>query len=45
MIKRAWHFYCVNGKGGVIIMPEPVSAEEALIECRLSLGVKVMKVY
>jgi len=35
----------VNGKGGAMILPEPVSAEEALIECSLSLGVKVMKVY
>ena len=45
MLKRAWHFYCVNGKGGVMIMAEPVGAEEALSECRLSLGVKVIKVY
>jgi hypothetical protein len=45
MNKRAWHFYCVNGKGGVMIMHEPVGAEEALRECRLSLGPKVMRVY
>ncbi len=45
MIKRAWHFYCINGKGGTMIALEPIGAEEALIECRLSLGVKVMRVY
>jgi len=45
MQKRYWHFYCVNGKMGVMILPEPVGAEEALRECRLSLGLKVMKVY
>lgn len=44
-LRRAWPFYCVNGKGGVMIMPEPVSQEEALKECRLSLWPKVMRVY
>jgi len=43
--KRAWHFYCVNGQIGVVIMPDEVDANTALIECRLSLGAKVMKVY
>lgn len=44
-LKRAWHFYCINGKGGTMIALEPIGAEEALIECRLSLGPKVMRVY
>ena len=44
-MKRAWHFYCVNGKGGAMILPHEVDAETALYECRLSLGVKVMRVY
>lgn len=44
-IKTAWHFYCVNGKQGTMVMPYACDAEEALKECRLSLGVKVMRVY
>jgi len=45
MLKQYWGFYCVNGKSGSMILPYPVSAEEALKECRLSLGPKVMRVY
>lgn len=44
-LKTAWQFYCVNGACGTMVMPYACGAEEALIECRLSLGVKVMKVY
>ena len=44
-IKRAWHFYCVNGKGGTMIAIDPIDSIEALKECRLSLGAKVMRVY
>ena len=44
-MKTAWQFYCVNGACGTMVMPYPCNAEEALKECRLSLGVKVMRVY
>ncbi len=44
-IKVAWHFYCVNGKSGTMVMPCACDAVEALKECRLSLGVKVVRVY
>lgn len=44
-LKRYWHFYCVNGQQGSMILLDPVCAEEALKECRLSLGAKVMRVY
>jgi hypothetical protein len=44
-IKVAWHFYCVNGKSGTMVMPYACDAAEALKECRLSLGVKVVRVY
>jgi hypothetical protein len=44
-IKRAWHFYCVNGKGGTMIAIDLIDAIQALKECRKSLGAKVMRVY
>lgn len=44
-IKVAWHFYCVNGKSGTMVMSYACDAVEALKECRLSLGVKVVRVY
>lgn len=45
MTKTACHFRCINGQGGTIVLPYATTAEEALIECRLSLGAKVIKVY
>jgi hypothetical protein len=45
MTKTAWHFRCINGDGGTLVLPYAATAEEALIECRLSLGAKVQKVY
>lgn len=45
MRKTAWHFRCINGQGGTIVLPYAATAEEALIECRLSMGAKVQKVY
>ncbi len=44
-VKVAWHFYCVNGKSGTMVMPYACDAVEALKECRLSLGAKVVRVY
>jgi len=38
MIKTAWHFRVKSGKGGTFINPFAIDAEEALRECRLSLG-------
>lgn len=45
MRKVSWHFRCINGQGGTIVLPYAATAEEALIEVRLSLGAKVIKVY
>ena len=45
MKKRAWQFITLMGQGGTVIFPDPVDAEEALRECRLSLGPKLQKVY
>lgn len=45
MKKTAWHFRCINGDGGTMTLPYAATAEEALIEARLSLGAKVIKVY
>lgn len=44
-MRRAWNFVTLLDQRGTVIFPDPVSAEEALRECRLSLGQKVMKVY
>jgi hypothetical protein len=45
MIKTAWHFKVLSGKGGTFINPFAIDAEEALRECRLSLGNQVIMVY
>jgi len=45
MKKRAWLFRCKNGKGGTMILLEPVGHNEALAECRLSLGDNVIDVF
>lgn len=45
MTKTAWNFRCINGQGGTIVLPYAATAEEALIEVRLSLGAKAQKVY
>lgn len=45
MTKTAWHFRCINGQWGTIVLPYAATAEEALIEVRLSLGAKVQKLY
>ena len=44
MTKRAWHFKVKSGKGESIILDYLATAEQALIECRLSLGDQVIKV-
>ena len=44
MKKTAWHFKVKSGKGGTFINPVPLTAEQALIECRLSLGEQVISV-
>lgn len=44
-MKTAWHFKVLSGKGGTFINPYPIGAEEALMECRLSLGDQVTMVY
>lgn len=43
--KFAYQFKCIDGKGGTVRFPETVDAATALIECRLSLGPKVISVY
>jgi hypothetical protein len=45
MKKVSWHFRVKSGKGGTFINPFAIDAEEALRECRLSLGVQVVLVY
>jgi hypothetical protein len=46
MKKRSWHFKTVGDiYGGSVIFDREVDAEEALRECRLSLGCKVNRVY
>lgn len=43
--KTAWHFRCVNGQGGAMVLPYKATAEQALMEARSNLGPKVMRVY
>lgn len=45
MKKRAWHFKTKSGKGGSMILDYLATADEALIECRLSLGDQVTEVF
>jgi len=45
MIKRAWMFITLMGQVGTMIVEDPIDAETALIEARLSLGPKVQKVF
>jgi len=44
-VKTSWQFYCVNGAMGTMVMPYPIDSVTALRECRLTLGVKVMRVF
>jgi len=44
-LKTAWQFYCVNGAAGTMVMPHEIDAKTALIECRLNLGAKVVRVF
>lgn len=45
-LKRCWRFVCINGQAGNMIdlSGESLSKEQALIECRASLGPKVVRV-
>jgi hypothetical protein len=45
MKKVSRHFRVKSGKGGTFINPFAIDAEEALRECRLSLGSQVIEVY
>jgi hypothetical protein len=45
MKKVSRHFRVKSGKGGTFINPFAIDAEEALRECRLSLGNQVIMVY
>jgi hypothetical protein len=45
MTKTCWHFRCINGKGGSMILPYSATAEQALHEARLTIGPKVVRVY
>lgn len=35
--RRFWKFRCTDGKGGTIILPDPVCADQALAEIRKSI--------
>jgi len=45
MIKRCWHFRTITGKGGTMILLDPVGHDEALRECVDSLGDQIIRVY
>lgn len=46
MKKRAWQFVTVGDLyRGTMIVEDPIDAETALIEVRLSLGAKVQRVF
>jgi hypothetical protein len=46
MKKRTWQFVTVGDMfRGTMIVEDPIDAETALIEARLSLGAKVQRVF
>lgn len=38
MKQTKWHFELHDGKGGIIIYPEPVSEEQVIEDCRDRFG-------